>query len=286
VRFAFIRDHRDEFPVRLMCLVLGVSSSGFYRWLGDPVGRRAERDAALRDAIVDVHATVDDDYGSPRVCRELAGRGIRVGRHAVARVMRRNGIRAACSRRFRVRTTDSAHGHPVAENLLARDFAVDRPDRVWLADITYIPTAEGFLYLAGVMDLYSRRVVGWSMQATLHADLALGALGMAVAKRRPSEGLVHHSDRGVQYACKEYRRALGGASIEASMSGKGDCYDNAPMESLWATLKKELVHKFDFETREEAKRAIFEWIEMVYNRTRMHSALGYKSPERFEATAA
>lgn len=286
MRFAFVRDHRGLFPVVLMCRVLEVSPSGFYRWLGDPVGRRARRDATLREAVLDVHATVDDDYGSPRVHRELVSRGMAVGRHAVARVMRANGIRAACSRRFRVRTTDSRHGHPVAENLLARDFAAARPDRVWLADITYVPTAEGFLYLAGVMDLCSRRIVGWSMQPTLGTELALGALRMAIARRRPGEGLIHHSDRGVQYASRAYRSDLACASITASMSGKGDCYDNAPMESFWATLKKELVHKAEFRTREEARRAVFEWIEAVYNRTRMHSALGYMSPERFEATVA
>jgi putative transposase len=281
-----MQDLRKEFPVRPMCRMFKVSPSGFYRWLAEPVGRRTQRETMLRDAIVDVHATVDDDYGSPRVHRELVGRGIEVGRHAVARVMRKNGLRAACSRKFRVKTTDSAHDHPIADNLLARDFSVDRPDRVWLADITYIQTAEGFLYLAGVLDLCSRRIVGWSMQAHLGAELALGALRMAIAKRRPSSGLIHHSDRGVQYASTAYRADLDLSSIEASMSGKADCYDNAPMESFWATLKKELVYKVEFMTREEARRAIFEWIETVYNRTRMHSALGYMSPERFEATVA
>lgn len=286
MRFAFIRDHRPEFPVGAMCEVLDVSRSGFYRWLGEPVGRRELRDRMLLKEIVDVHETVDDDYGCIRVRQELVGRGISVGRHAVGRVMRKHGIRAACAKRFRVATTDSGHGHAIAPNLLGRAFAAEAPNRVWLADITYIPTAEGFLYLAGVMDLYSRRVVGWSMQDNLRADLALGALRMATARRGPAAGLVHHSDRGVQYACGVYSAELGAAKIAASMSGKGDCYDNAPMESFWATLKKELVHKHAFATRAEATQAVFEWIETVYNRTRMHSALGYLSPERFEASRA
>lgn len=286
MKFAFIRDHRVEFLVDLMCEVLEVSRSGFYRWLKAPVGRRELRDRMLAKEIVDVHATVDDDYGAIRVRRELVARGIPVGRHAVARVMRKNDIRAACSKKFRVTTTDSRHDHAIAPNLLERDFAVDVPDKVWLADITYIPTAEGFLYLAGVMDLCSRRIVGWSMQDNLRADLALDALRMAIARRQPAAGLIHHSDRGVQYACGVYSAELALAKIEASMSGKGDCYDNAPMESFWATLKKELVHKRAFATRAEAMQAIFEWIEMVYNRTRMHSALSYLSPERFEASKA
>jgi putative transposase len=286
VKFAFIRDHRSEFLVDLMCEAFDVSRSGFYRWLKEPVGRRELRDRMLAEEILDVHATVDDDYGRIRVRRELAARGISVGLHAVERVMRKNGIRAACSKRFRVRTTDSGHDHATAPNLLDRDFTAEMPNQVWLADITYIPTAEGFLYLAGVMDLCSRRIVGWSMQDNLRADLALDALRMAIARRQPPEGLIHHSDRGVQYACGVYSAELALAKIQASMSGKGDCYDNAPMESFWATLKKELVHKRAFATRAEATQATFEWIEMVYNRTRMHSALSYLSPERFEASKA
>jgi transposase InsO family protein len=286
MRFAFMREHRAEFPVALMCEHLDVSASGFHRWLREPASRRATRDAALFRAIVDVHETVDDDYGSPRVHRELRNRGVVAGRHAVARVMRKFGIRAASSRRFRVRTTDSSHGEPVAPDLLGRDFSAGGPNRAWACDITYGRTGEGFLYLAGVMDLFSRRVVGWSMRDDLGAGLCVDALRMAVARRAPPAGLVHHSDRGSQYASAAYRAELDASSMRASMSRAGDCYDNAPVESLWATLKKELVHKREFATHDEARRAIFEWIETVYNRTRMHSALGYVSPERFEASHA
>lgn len=286
MKFAFIRDHRVEFPVDAMCEVLEVSRSGFYRWLREPVGRRELRDQMLAREIADVHATEDDDYGRVRVRAALAARGLSVSENAVGRVMAKYGIRAACSRKFRVTTTDSNHDYAIAPNLLERDFRADAPNRIWLSDITYIPTAEGFLYLAGVIDLCSRRIVGWSMQDHLRAELALDALRMAIATRNPEPGLIHHSDRGVQYACGIYTAELGSAQMHASMSRKGDCYDNAPMESFWATLKKELVHRSAFATRAEARDAIFEWIEMTYNRTRMHSALGYLSPERFEASRA
>lgn len=286
MKFAFMRDYRSEFPVDTMCEVFEVSRSGFYRWLKEPIGRRELRDQLLAREIADVHATVDDNYGRTRVRHELAGRGFPVSENAVGRVMAKYGMRAACSRKFRVTTTDSNHAHPVAPNLLERDFRVDAPNKVWLSDITYIPTAEGFLYLAGEIDLCSRRVVGWSIQGHLRADLALDALRMAIAGRDPEPGLIHHSDRGVQYACGVYAAELEAARIRASMSRKGDCYDNAPMESFWATTKKELVHKRRFSTHAQARAAIFEWIETTYNRTRMHSGLGYLSPERFEASRA
>lgn len=283
--FAFIKEHRGVFPVKVMCRVLEVSTSGFYRWLKEPVGKRQIRRGELAAAIERVHVSVRGLYGSPRVHKALVGEGHTVCRNTVAKVMRERRIRARTQRRFRPKTTDSGHHHPVAPNVLGRDFTADGPNRVWLTDITYIPTDEGFLYLAGVMDLYSRKIVGWSMAEDLGADLACDALNMALQRRRPGSGLLHHSDRGVQYACRRYRALLAGRGITASMSGLGDCYDNAPKESFWGTLKTELVHLERFATRRQARAAIFDYIESFYNRVRLHSSLGYLSPEQFEAEA-
>lgn len=222
-------------------------------------------------------------YGSPRVYQELKAQGQSVCENTVARLMKEHGIRSVVRRRFRVRTTDSAHAHPLAPNLLGRHFEQDLPDRAWAADITYVPTQEGWLYLACVIDLCSRKVVGWSMADHLRAELCTGALEMAIARRKPGEGLLHHSDRGVQYACGEYRELLENHGIRCSMSNKGDCWDNAVMESFFKTLKAELVYQNDYPTREQARRSIFEYIEVFYNRERRHSSLGYKSPAEFEA---
>lgn len=214
----------------------------------------------------------------------LKARGVSVCENTVAKVMRRQGIRSKVVRRFRVRTTDSAHAHPVAENLLGRDFAAGEPDAKWEADLTYVPTDEGWLYVAAVIDLCSRRVVGWAMADHLRASLCTEALDMALARRKPPPGrrLVHHSDRGVQYACGAYRDLLAGHGIACSMSRRGDCYDNAVAESFFKTLKAELVYHEHYRTREEAMRSIFEYVEYWYNRKRLHSAFGYKSPETFE----
>jgi transposase InsO family protein len=283
VKFAFIDRHTGSFSVRAMCLVLRVSASGYYRWKHDPVGRRALRQAELATAIRSVHEQSRHVYGSPRVHRALIATGRKVCRNTVARVMKAHGIKARTHRRFRVRTTDSRHEYPIAPNLLDRRFTAQRPDQIWLTDLTYIPTEEGFLFLAGVMDLFSRRIVGWSMADHLRSRLAVDALNMALKNRRPGAGLLHHSDRGVQYACAQYRAILRRRGILISMSRVGDCYDNAPQESLWGKLKQELVHGRRFATRAEARAAVFEWIEVFYNRQRLHSALGYVSPERFEA---
>lgn len=282
--FACIRDHLvPEFTVVDCCRVLKVSTSGYYRWRKNPVGQRQTRRAELVREITIVHEASRKVYGAPRVHRALAARGVRRNRKTVARVMREEGIRSKVKRKFRARTTDSDHQFPVAENVLDRRFTAEKPDAAWLCDITYIPTGEGFLYLAGVMDLCSRRIVGWSMAAHLRAGLVTEALSMATTSRNPPPGLLHHSDRGVQYCCGEYRAELEAWGMIASMSRTGDCYDNAPKESFWATLKKELMSDRAFTTRAEARDAIFEYIEVFYNRQRIHSSLGYLSPEAFEA---
>jgi transposase InsO family protein len=217
------------------------------------------------------------------VYRELKAEGVACCENTVAKVMKEEGIRSVVRRRSRVRTTDAAHGHPAAPNLLGRDFAADAPDRRWAADVTYVPTGEGWLYLAAVLDLCSRKVVGWAMADHLRAELCLDALGMALGRRRPAEGLLHHSDRGTQYACGDYRDLLRSHGIACSMSRAGDCYDNAVVESFFKTLKVELVYQAHYATRAQARRAVFEYIEVFYNRRRLHSSLGYVSPEQFEA---
>lgn len=286
MKFAFIRDElAGEFHIVDCCRVLKVSKSGYYRWLKSPVGKRAQRKSALVTLIREVHEENRRVYGSPRITKALEARGLHVNRKTVARSMRENRIRAKASRPFRPRTTDSAHAHPIAPNHLNRTFTVDGVNKVWLADITYIPTSEGFLYLAGVMDLASRRIVGWSMAEHLRAELVIDAMEMAVTARRPGAGLIHHSDRGVQYACGDFQSLLIELGITPSMSAAGDCLDNAPQESFWATLKRELMSDRCFATREEARRAIFEWIEVFYNRKRLHSSIGFLSPEAFEASS-
>jgi putative transposase len=283
MKFTFIRQHREEFPVVDMCRVLEVSKSGFYRWARSPIGKRDRRRLELGDAVQRVHRANRGVYGSPRVHAALIEEGRSVCRNTVAKVMKQRGITARTHRRFKVRTTDSNHDHPIAPNLLDRNFKAGKLNRAWLTDITYIPTDEGWLYLAGVMDLCSRRIIGWSMAEHLRADLVCGALNMALAARSPGADLLHHSDRGVQYACGEYQTLLSARGITASMSGVGDCYDNAPAESFWGKLKTELVYLERFVTREQARAAIFEYIVCFYNRVRLHSSLGYVSPEAFEA---
>ena len=238
--YAFIRNHVADYPIQVMCEVLGVSRSGYYAWASRPESARAVKDRAVAAEIRTAHAASRGRYGSPRVHAALRAHGRRVGRKRVARLMRGMGLSARRRRRFR-RTTDSAHAFPVAPNLLGRDFTASAPDRIWLADLTYIWTAEGWLYLAVVLDLFSRRVVGWAMADHLGHELALAALDMAIVRQRPAPGLMHHSDRGVQFAAHGYRKRLQQHGILCSMSRKGNCWDNAPMESFYATLKGELV---------------------------------------------
>jgi putative transposase len=292
VKFAFVKEHRVSWPVVAMCRVLQVSRSGFFAWLKRRASRRSQRQRELVEKIRIAHQENRKLYGSPRVHRALLVDGQTVSRNTVAKLMRQEKIRAKSRRKFVPKTTDSRHGHPVAQNILDRDFQAEAPDRKWLVDITYVPTDQGWLYLAGVLDCFSRKIVGWSMAEHLQTTLASDALEMALQQRalqnrteQTADALLHHSDRGVQYASDDYQHRLKSRGITASMSGKGDCWDNAMMESFWATLKTELIHQSHYATREQARAAIFEYIEVFYNRKRLHSALGYVSPEAFEAAA-
>lgn len=284
--YAFVEDNRERWPVSWLCDALGVSTSGYYSWLERDTSPREQRREMLAVEVEAVHAEVKARYGSPRIHAELVARGHDCCVNTVAGVMREAGISARTRRKFR-HTTDSNHTLPVAENVLAREFAPPGPNRSWVADITAIPTREGWLYLAAVEDLFSRMVVGWSMAATMESRLVVDALGMAVLRRlqgsSPS-GLVAHSDRGSQYASEHYQSLLSRAGVVCSMSRRGNCWDNAPMESFFASLKKELVHGEDYATREQARSSIFEYIEAFYNRTRRHSTLGYVSPADYEAS--
>jgi transposase InsO family protein len=269
-----------------MCRVLKVSRSGFYAWQRRKPSRRARREEELIKKIRKVHEESRGLYGYPRAHRALLIDGEIVSRNTVARLMRKAKIRAKTRKRYVPCTTDSRHDKPVADNLLERDFSAAAPNRKWLADITYVPTAQGWLYLAAVLDVFSRRIVGWSMADHMEVDLVEGALQMALVHRRPAGcDLLHHSDRGSQYASDDYLGLLQRHGITVSMSGKGDCYDNAMMESFWATLKCELVHQQRYATRDQARQSIFEYIEVFYNRRRLHSSLGYVSPDSFEAAA-
>ena len=286
MRFRFIEDRRADYPVRVMCDALDVSPAGYYAWRSRPESQRSAANRELVDDIRRVHRDACGRYGSPRIHVELKAQGRGASRGRIERLMRHHGIRAIMARPRWVRTTDSRHDLPIAPNLLDRNFAAAAPNRVWLADITYVETDQGWLYLAAVMDLFSRKIVGWAMADHLRAYLPLAALRMAISAQRPGAGLIHHSDRGVQYASAEYRKLLQSAGFEASMSRKADCYDNAPMESFFHTLKTELVHHRHYATRQEATRDIFAYIEGFYNRTRRHSAIGYISPIEMELKAA
>jgi len=281
VRFAFIAAEKARFPVRLLCRTLQVSRAGFYAWHTRPPAARAQADARLGLEIAAIHAESRQRYGCPRIHAELVARGHRTSRKRVARLMRARGVAARRRRRFQV-TTQSRHPHPIAPNVLARQFERAAPDQAWVTDITYIPTGEGWLYLAVILDVCSRFAVGWAMSARITDDLTLDALGMALARRRPPQGLLHHSDRGSQYASGDYRQALAQHGIVCSMSRRGDCWDNAVAESFFATLKVELVHDATWETRATARTELFDYIERFYNGQRRHSALGYLSPREFE----
>lgn len=278
----FIKTNVADFPVAVMCEVLGVSRSGYYDWAGRAESARAAEDRSLAGEIRAAHGASRGRYGSPRVHAELRARGRRVGRKRVARLMRGMGLAARRRRRFS-RTTDSSHPFPVAPNLLGRQFTAAAPDRVWLADLSYIATDEGWLYVAVVLDLYTRRVVGWAMTDHLGHELALAALDMAIERQRPAPGVVAHSDRGVQYAAHAYRARLTAHGMLASMSRRGDPLDNAPMESFFATLKRELVENVTYRTRGEARAGVFQYIEGFYNKRRLHSGLGYLTPEQMAA---
>jgi putative transposase len=281
MRFEFIEDHRDEFPVTRMCKVLNVSSSGYYAWRKRPVSAREVANQQLLEKIEVVHTESHETYGSPRVYHELKAQGVACSENRVARLMRLHHIRAKQTKRYKV-TTRRNKAHPVAPNLLKRNFVAHRPDQVWLADITYIPTLEGWLYLATILDLYTRRIVGWAMSDRMTSDLTISTLEMAISQRQPDPGLIHHSDQGSQYTDGTYQALLKDHGIRASMNGVGSWYDNAPMESFFGTLKSELVHHCAYHTRDEAKADLFFYIEAFYNRRRLHSALDYLSPEAYE----
>ena len=281
--YTFLEQHASDWPIAVLCETLGVSAAGYYSWqVRAPSLQQQRRDAMLVE-IRSTHAEAKARYGSPRIHAELEARGHDCCVNTVARIMREAGIAARTKRKFR-QTTDSNHHHPVAENLLDRQFDPAEKNESWVTDITYISTREGWMYLAVVEDLYSRMVVGWSMDATMTSRLVVDALEMAVVRRLPGSELVAHSDRGSQYASEHYQGLLGAQGIACSMSRRGNCWDNAPMESFFASLKKELVHDEDYLTREQAKASIFEYIEVWYNRVRRHSKLGYLSPVDFEAS--
>ncbi len=279
MRFRFIKEHRHQHRVRTMCRVLDVSCSGFYAWFKRPLSATAALDQKLRGEIEAVFTESRSTYGSPRVHAAMRHRGRRGSRKRVARIMRDAGLMPRGRRRQRATTTDSRHSMPIAPNLLQRKFSpVTDPNRAWAADITHIPTEEGFLYLALLMDLCSRRIVGFEMSSRLHTAVALEALVMALGRCDAQPRLLHHSDRGVQYASREYQSVLVEYGIVCSMSRKGDCYDNAAVESFFHTLKTELVHHETFETRDDARARIFEYVEVCHNRRRLHSTLGYRVP--------
>ena len=281
MRFAFIDVEKAMYPLRILCRVLRVSRSGYYAWRARKPSNRALEDEQLRPKVVEAFKIGRGTYGSPRVLSELIDQGFEVGRRRIARLMRELGLRGVSPRKFRV-TTDSDHAHAIAQNVLDRNFEAKRPNEKWATDITYVWTSEGWLYLATVMDLYSRRVVGWSMADHMRTELCLDALGMALRQRTNTEALVHHSDRGVQYASDRYRDALKKERIECSMSRRADCWDNAVAESFFGTLKNELIYRRPWLDRESARNAISEYIEVFYNRVRRHSTIGNISPAKFE----
>jgi transposase InsO family protein len=285
MRFKLIDAAKKDFPVQRLCQVLDVSPSGYFAWKNRPASRRQREDLVLLAHVRSAFSLSHETYGSPRMTHELREQGLETGRRRVARLMRENGLRARQPRRFR-RTTDSQHAFPVAPNRLDQDFTAAAPDEKWGVDLSYIWTREGWLYLAVVIDLYARRVVGWAAGDRLHKELALTALRRALVLRRPAAGLLHHSDRGSQYCSNAYQAELRLHGIVVSMSGKGNCYDNAMVETFFKTLKSELVWRTVFQTRAEATEALARYIDGFYNPRRRHSALGFVSPAQFEKRSA
>ncbi len=285
MRYRAIQEHDRRYPIRLMCRALAVSAAGYYAWRRRPESRRAVANRTLLTTIRVLHQDSRQTYGSPSIWRALRARGHQVGEHRVARLMHHDGLRAKTVKKWRA-TTHSSHRLPVVPNTLQRQFTVSQPNRVWAGDITYVWTLEGWLYLAVLLDLYSRAVIGWAMGPRLTGDLTIQALRMALTTRQPTAELLHHSDRGSQYAAQQYQQLLTMHGITASMSRKGNCWDNACVESFFGTLKRELVYHRQYATRSEATQDIFEYIEVFYNRQRRHSTLGYHSPAEYEARVA
>jgi putative transposase len=281
--FALIDARKAKIPIETACAALGVSVSGFYAWKNRPASSRQSDDLVMLAHIRAEFVTSNETYGSPRMHAELQEQGLSIGLNRVARLMSENGLKARQKTRFK-KTTDSDHGGPVADNLLDQDFEATAPDQKWGVDISYIWTAEGWLYLAIVLDLFSRRIIGWQLSDRMKRGLAMTALRRAIALRQPPPGLIHHSDRGSQYCSDDYRRMLRDHGLVSSMSGRGNCYDNAMVESVFKTIKSELIWRTAFATRDEASTAIGQYIEGFYNPRRRHSSLGYVSPATFEAT--
>ena len=281
MRYAFISEEKVAFPVATLCRLLAVSSSGYYASLERPISAHSRRDSELGDKVAAAHLASKRRYGSPRVHADLRASGDRVGRKRIARLMRERNLVARSRRRFCM-TTDSRHAFPIAPNILERDFTADAPDQTWVTDITFLWTKQGWLYLAVILDLFSRRVVGWATSENVDRHLALAALDKAIARRQPPTGLVHHSDRGSTYASGDYQKALKARGFECSMSRKGDCWDNAVPESFFSTLKREIENIDDFESRAAATLSIGEYIDGFYNVQRRHSSINYSSPIEFE----
>lgn len=279
-----MKSAEQDYSVEFMCEIFEVSRSGYYAWRGRDNREREAKDLKLLRAIEDVHNSSRKNYGSPRIFAQLKGMGHNVGKTKVERTMKKHGIRAKTKRKFRV-TTDSNHKLPVAPNLLDRNFSPEKPNQVWASDITYVWTRQGWLFLAVIVDLFSRQVVGWSLDKTMTKELVCSALRQAYFRRRPGTGLLFHSDRGSQYCSREFRKQLKEYRMLQSQSRRANCWDNACVESFFHTLKTEMIYHEDFQTRDQAQRAIFEWVEVFYNRERLHSTLGYMSPVAFEVVA-
>ena len=280
MKYRFISAHRETFKVGRMCTLLNVSRSGFYAWLTRPESPRSRENRALEAKIRVLHAASHGIYGSPKIHRDLIDDGVRCGKNRVARIMREANIRSRTKKKFKA-TTNSRHNLPVAANLLNQDFTADTPDSVWVGDITYVHTQQGWLYLAVLIDLYNRQVVGWATSARMPRQLAIDALQMALERHSPDQGLVHHTDRGSQYASGDYQKVLTERRMVCSMSRKGNCYDNAVAESFFRLLKTEWVNHYRYLSRSEAVQSLFYYIEIFYNRKRRHSSLGYKTPHDY-----
>jgi len=284
MKYWFIDQHCSLYGVQKMCRVLEVSRSGYYGWKRQPQGKRQKENEQILMEIRESHKNSRRAYGSPRITEDLQANGTKCGENRVARLMKNNGIVGKAKKKFKA-TTNSRHNLPIAENVLNQNFTAKEPNTVWVSDITYVPTLEGWLYLVVILDLFSRQVVGWAMSDRLTSGFVVKALYQAIGRRQPSSGCILHSDRGVQYASSDFRDTLKAFGFIQSMSRKGNCYDNAVAESFFHTLKTEHVYEYRYETRAEARQSIFDYIEMFYNRQRRHSALGYRSPASYELEA-
>jgi len=284
MKYWFIDQHCSLYGVQKMCRVLGASRSGYYGWKRQPQSKRQKENEKILMEIRESHKNSNRAYGSPRITEDLQANGTKCGENRVARLMKNNGIVGKAKKKFKA-TTNSRHNLPVAENVLNQNFTAEKPNTVWVSDITYVPTLEGWLYLVVILDLFSRQVVGWAMSDRMTSGYVVKALYQAIGRRHPPSGCIFHSDRGVQYASSDFRDTLKAFAFIQSMSRKGNCYDNAVAESFFHTLKTEHVYEYRYETRAEARQSIFDYIEMFYNRRRRHSALGYRSPVSFELEA-